>query len=400
MAEEYLEFIPETEEAATGGHRPVVYWYPSFRCNLSCLHCSVNSSPTVDTSNDLTTEEAMKVVDQLKELNTGRVILSGGEILFRHDTLKILEKLIHADINVGLESNGLLFSKDLTELVHLSRKRGVKFDIAISLDGGTEETHEILRGKHTFKRTLKGMRFLADEGIDFTVQCVLNRSNIQSIPNLFSEMVSLLPYVQYLLFTFLNPVGRGFQLEHDLGIGAADYKESYRLISEGMKTYHGKVIVKVPPAMIPPECMPKLFGEGKSAGCSTSCAFPTLGIVPNGDISICAVTRNDATVRFGNIKTDNLLDVWRRTRMDIIRRDYVRADKLTGICGDCTFKHTCKGACRAFAYDEFGDLNAPHPLCDALDKRGEFPNIYRLSYKQQMGVRKELPVLPMHVGSA
>ena len=81
--------------------------------------------------------------------------------------------------------------------------------------------------------------------------------------------------------------------------------------------------------------------------------------------------------------------------MDIVRRDYVSAEKLSGICADCTFKYTCKGGCRAFAYDEFGDLQAPHPLCDALDKRGEFPSIYRISVKQKLMGGRRLPTLPV-----
>jgi radical SAM protein with 4Fe4S-binding SPASM domain len=395
MAEQDLEFVADTEEGLAKGYRPTVYWYPSFRCNLACKHCSVNSSPYVDTSNDLVFEEALAVVDQLKELNAGWVILSGGEFLFRPDALKILERLIEADISIGVESNGLLFSKEFTALFHRARERGVILNTSISLDGGPKETHDTLRGKNTFERTLQGLQFLAANTVHFNVQCVVNRTNIQSIPNLFQEMSRFLPHLRFLIFAFLHPVGRGFELQHDMGLTMADYKAAYGLIIENMKTFAGKSIVKVPPAMIPPEYIPRLFGAGKQSSCTTSCAFPTLGVLPNGDISICALTQNDSTVHFGNVRTDSLFDVWTRTHMDIVRRDYVSAEKLTGICADCTFKYTCKGGCRAFAYDEFGDLQAPHPLCDALDKRGEFPPIYRISVKQKL-MGRQLPTLPMH----
>ena len=69
MAERDLEFVADIEEGLIQDYRPTVYWYPSFRCNLACKHCSVNSSPYVDTSNDLMFEQALAVVDQLKELN-------------------------------------------------------------------------------------------------------------------------------------------------------------------------------------------------------------------------------------------------------------------------------------------------------------------------------------------
>lgn len=395
MAAGDLEFVADTDEGLIKDFRPTVYWYPSFRCNLACQHCSVNSSPYVDTSKDLAFAEALKVVDQLKELNAGWVILSGGEFLFRADSLKILEKLIEADINIGIESNGLLFTKEFTALFHKAKERGIIFNTSISLDGGTKESHELLRGKNTFERTLQGLEFLASHDVPFNVQCVINRTNIQSVPNLFQEVSRFLPQLRFLIFAFLHPVGRGFELQHDMGLTMHDYGTCYSLIIENMKTFAGKTIVKVPPAMIPPEYMPRLFGGGKSSGCTTSCAFPTLGVLPNGDISICALTQNDSTVRFGNVRNDSLLNVWTRMHMDIVRRDYVSAEKLSGICADCTFKYTCKGGCRAFAYDEFGDLQAPHPLCDALDKRGEFPSIYRISVKQKLMGGRRLPTLPV-----
>jgi radical SAM protein with 4Fe4S-binding SPASM domain len=397
MAEPELEFLPDTDEGLSKGIRPTVYWYPSFRCNLACKHCSVNSSPNVDTSGDLTLEEALSVVGQLKELDAGWVILSGGEFLFRPDSLRLLEALIDAGINLGIESNGLLFTEDFVRLVQRGSSAGLQVNTTVSLDGGTSETHETLRGKNTFERTLRGMRFLADSGVRFSIQCVVNRTNVQSIPNLFAEASRLMPHLHYLIFAFLHPVGRGFELQNDMGLGMGDYREAYGLIAEGVRTFGGKTVVKVPPAMIPPEYTTKLFGAGKQSGCTTSCAFPTLGILPNGNVSICALTQNDSTVSFGNVKTDTLLDIWRRTRMDIVRRDYLSAEKLKGICSDCTFKHVCKGGCRAFAYDESGDLQAPHPLCDALDKRGEFPPIYRLSVKRKLlGQLPTLPTRPPH----
>src|ERR1700752_162606 len=102
MAAGELEFVADTEEGLIKDFRPTVYWYPSFRCNLACKHCSVKSSPYVDTSKDLAFDEALTVVDQLKELNVGWVFLSGGDFLFRPDALKLLERLMESDFNTKL----------------------------------------------------------------------------------------------------------------------------------------------------------------------------------------------------------------------------------------------------------------------------------------------------------
>ena len=80
-----------------------------------------------------------------------------------------------------------------------------------------------------------------------------------------------------------------------------------------------------------------------------TCAFPLLGVLPNGDVTICGLSRDDEQLHFGNVLTQSLRRSGRRTRMSLLRSRYLDADSLTGICGDCIFKHSCKGGCRAWA---------------------------------------------------
>lgn len=96
--------------------RPDIYWYLSFRCNLACAHCSVQSSPSVDTSDDLSTAECLRVVEQMAELNVHTALLSGGEVPIRPDAVTIMRALAGHRIRVGLETNGLRFDSPFIEL--------------------------------------------------------------------------------------------------------------------------------------------------------------------------------------------------------------------------------------------------------------------------------------------
>jgi len=354
-----------------------VYWYPSLRCNLACKHCWVKSSPASDASRDLSTEEALKVVEKLKGFNAF-VILSGGEILFRQDALIILQALIDARVNIAVETNGLLISGQFIEMVGQARRSVLRANVAISMDGGTAEAHEWMRGRNTFDRTLNAMQLLKDAGIGFDVQCILHRGNAGTVKELFERMARFSPEPRQLIFGFLNPVGRGLQIADDWGLSDAEREEACGLIAAGMGRYPGRVCVKTPPALIPPRYFARLFSHHGQCYCSTACAFPTLGILPNGNITICALTGDDPSMNFGNIRTASLEQIWEEVRMDEVRRKYVAA-KLSGICDDCVFRAMCKGSCRAHAYEEFGEFNAPHPLCHTLFKRGEFPDAYRLT---------------------
>lgn len=108
--------IPLEAVEADRKFRPHIYWYLSFRCNLACKHCSVFSSPWVDTSGDLSTDECMRVVDQMADLRVGSANLTGGEALLRPDAKDIIRALADRGVPVALESNGLRFDDGFVTL--------------------------------------------------------------------------------------------------------------------------------------------------------------------------------------------------------------------------------------------------------------------------------------------
>lgn len=372
--------------------RPVIYWYLSFRCNLACAHCSVHSSPWVDTSEDLTTAECMEVIEQMAELNIGTALVTGGEFLIRPDALEIIKALGEKGIGIGLETNGIRYPPGFFELAKELQDRKL-FSMAISLDGGTKETHERLRGPRSFERTVQGLRELKAQGIRFSVQCVLNGSNYETIPDFYKLAQELYPECRVVQWAILNPVGRGEGLVHELGLRAEHIPAIFALMAEWKQSYSGSSIVKVPPAMVPPKYLPLISGESKMRSV-TSCQFPLLGVLPNGDVTICAVSRDNQELHFGSIrdKEVRLKKIWEETRMASLRSRYLEAEDLSGICGDCVWKYSCKGACRAWAYEEGGSFQAPFPICQALEEAGAFPNLYRLS-RQSAAVASKLQAM-------
>src|SRR5690606_33219674 len=64
-------------------------------------------------------------------------------------------------------------------------------------------------------------------------------------------------------------------------------------------------------------------------------------------------------VSAGNVRTDDLVDVYRNSRLFRALRDRSR---LKGKCGVCEFKQVCGGS-RARAYAMTGDVLEADPLC-------------------------------------
>ncbi len=371
-------------------YQPQVYWYLSFRCNLACSHCWVNSSPDVDTSKDLKEEDIEMVISRLVELDVGGVILTGGEVLLRRDALKIIRAITDAGMGVGVETNSLLIKEPFIALALDLQKRGL-LSMSISLDGGTPETHEKMRGKKTFALTLAKMRLLRDKGVKFSFQCVLNRENLHTIPQLFALAAELSPNLERLQFAFLNPIGRGKELVNDIGIRREDYFQIFTYLQEEiLRDNDFQVIVAGPPAITPPPFLSTVFHHPRVTY-NMTCPFPILGILPNGDVTICAMSRDNEDLYFGNIREISLKEIWDQMGMLELRDQYLRAQTFEGVCGDCIWKLRCKGGCRAHAYEEGGSFEASHPICVGLNERGEFPNLYRISkHAEKMGTPARL----------
>jgi radical SAM protein with 4Fe4S-binding SPASM domain len=360
--------------------RPTVYWYLSFRCNLACRHCAVRSSPWVDTSKDLTTSQALRAIDRIGELDAGLVILTGGEILVRRDALEIIRALAERGIRVALETNGLRISTAFAELAASLQRRNL-LTLSISLDGATAEAHERLRGPRTFDRTLGKLDLLKAHGVGFGVQAVINRASYPTIPRLFELARHWGEHLDSLQLMMLNPIGRGDDLVAEIGLRPQDYGAVFELIRRGLRGFDGLVVIKAPPAVIPPRHLGWVLRSPKVRN-HVSCQFPLLGILPNGDVTVCALSRDNRDLHFGNLLTSSLREIWQREGLDRLRSRYLAAGHLEGVCADCIFRGVCRGGCRAWAYELGGSFDAPLPICEALERAGAFPRSYRLSHQR------------------
>lgn len=365
--------------------RTMIYWYVSFRCNLACKHCWVNSSPDVDTSEDLTTEEMIAAVHNIKRLNPSGVILTGGEPLLRKDIGVVLRELVRQDMDVFVETNATLVADEVLASAREAITKGQQFHFAVSLDGGTEESHDWLRGRGSFRGTLRGIRRLREEGLPVDIQCVVHRRNWDTL-NQLGDLAQKLD-ICYLKFGVATPIGRAKEQLSDLIVPYNQTAVALTHIIAAIARYSGKVLLKIPPAMIPLKYQQELRSKGSVSDCSaqnvTSCHFPLLGILPDGRVTVCAITREQTSAYFGNIRDVSLLQIWQTHSLDAQRERYLSAE-LKGICADCIFNNECRGACRAHAYTETGSFEGPYPICAEMERQGFFPNVFRLSWVEKM----------------
>jgi len=97
-----------------------------------------------------------------------------------------------------------------------------------------------------------------------------------------------------------------------------------------------------------------------------------LGLLSEGELSLCGVGVNVPALVYGHLATDDLADVWcQAPGLAELRR--LIPKHLDGICGRCVHRDLCMGECVAQVFFEEGRLNGPFPFCSAMEELGAFP---------------------------
>jgi len=83
-----------------------VIWEITGLCNLRCEHCLSSAGDPLP--NELSTEEAMRLLDYLETMKVFNINLSGGEPLMRPDIFDIIDYASQKKFSIDLLTNGAL----------------------------------------------------------------------------------------------------------------------------------------------------------------------------------------------------------------------------------------------------------------------------------------------------
>lgn len=138
-------------------------------CNLTCLNCYIESSPTNDALSYLTAVEARDYLDEIAALGlpVREIGFTGGEPFMNPDILDMIGEALDRGFEV------LVLTNAMKPMEH--RRRGLlklktqRLTIRISLDHHTAAIHEAERGVGTWEKTIEGLQWLAREGFSLAV---------------------------------------------------------------------------------------------------------------------------------------------------------------------------------------------------------------------------------------
>ena len=339
-----------------------LYLYLADQCNLACGHCWISPGFSQTRKEGIPIDHLKRTILEAGTLGLRSVKLTGGEPLLYREIAELLHFLAAAGIAVIVETNGTLLDNGILETLKFCNISG----ISVSLDACIPEVHDGLRGvKGSFQRPLSGLRRLSEYGFDFQIIMTLQRTNRAELPGMISLCKEL--GAGSLKINPLMPCGRGkevFKRKQNLAFG--ELIQLYRMTEEEWSSERDlEIIFDLPVAL-------RSIRDIKRRGIVECRIMNILGILANGDFSICGIGQTSDALRMGNIQRDSVVDVWHdNPLLADLRRDLPQ--RLKGICGRCLFRFQCLGSCRANAYAMDQDLFAPFFLCQEADEAGLFP---------------------------
>ena len=150
---------------SSGSTPRLIAWEITRSCNLSCMHCRA-AAEYGPYENELKTKEAFRVIDEISEVGSPIIILTGGEPLMRPDIFEIAKYGTDKGLRMVMAPNGTLITEETAKKMADS---GIK-RISISIDGATKEVHDGFRGvEGAYDSAMNGIRLAKNAGIEFQI---------------------------------------------------------------------------------------------------------------------------------------------------------------------------------------------------------------------------------------
>ncbi|MCB1053465.1 MAG: radical SAM protein [Acidobacteria bacterium] len=141
-------------------------------CNLSCAHCYIESSPQNDRLAFISASEVQAYLDEIRDLGwqTPEIGLTGGEPLINPEIMPILKLILDRGFRVLILTNAYhVVGRHKKALAQIPAELRQKMEFRVSLDHFRVQEHDLERGEGTFEVSVKGLKWLADEGFKVAV---------------------------------------------------------------------------------------------------------------------------------------------------------------------------------------------------------------------------------------
>jgi putative heme d1 biosynthesis radical SAM protein NirJ2 len=297
---------------------------------MFCDHCYRDAGARL--ADELTTDEAKKLIREIKSAGFKIMIFSGGESVMRSDIFELGSYATEVGLRAVLGTNGTLITEEVAKKLKEAgfMAAGVSLD---SLDSQKNDRFRKLENAHDL--AIQGMLNLKKAGLSFQIHTTVMDWNVDELEDITDFAIEIGAVGHHVFF--LVPTGRGVNIE-DEALRKVEYEKTITRLMK--KQTEVKIEIK-------PTCAPqfmRIAGQKNipvrfSRGCLAGISYCIIN--PKGDVQPCAYL----DIPVGNVKEKPFDEIWRDSKLF----KELRTMEYGGKCGDCNFIDTC-GGCRARAY--------------------------------------------------
>jgi len=318
-----------------------IIWIFTAKCGLNCPHCYVK--PRFSKLRELSSSEKIRLVREAAEMNVEWIGLSGGEPLIHPDFKAIVREASEHNMEVSVVTSGIMYMKELLDVI---RRHNVY--VTVSLDGATIKSHELVRGKDAWKKTVGFIEKLRLMSIEFSTVIAVNRFNYLEA----GEYVELSMELGSRCACLIPTMKTGSAVSTGMYVTAPKYLEAIKKAEEKADELGFPVSLWCSP-------FAGLYVHSPYVKYGNCRFWDNVDIDPAGRILLCDTIDIVLAEYRGNL-AEAVKESLRNPINKLVEE--VEDD----ICLKCRNYRFCRGGCFARAYMEYGDLRRPDPLCPVV----------------------------------
>jgi pyrroloquinoline quinone biosynthesis protein E len=315
----------------------------TYRCPLRCPYCS-NPLDLSAHRESLSADDWGRVFEESASLGVVHVGLTGGEPSTRRDLEEILERAVAADLYPHLVTAGLpLDANRLEELARIGLR-----SVQISIQDAEPEPSDLIAGTKSFERKIALCEKTHELGLALTLNCVLHRRNLASVP----ALLSLARRLHADRLELANTQYHGWALRNRAALMPTreQLAEAGRVVREAAAVPGGPTVLFVLPDYFADRPKPCMGGWGRLA----------LIVDPTGQVLPCHEAGEIPGLDFWNVKDRSVEQCWSEAPG---MQAYRGSDWMPEPCRSCPDRELDFGGCRCQAFKLLGDAGQTDPAC-------------------------------------
>lgn len=294
-------------------------------CNFRCQHCYI---PDFSAPDLLDTERVLELLDELADMGTLYLTLTGGEMFLRKDWYAIAARARELGFSLRLFSNGATIDAEIAD-----RIRTLHATVEISLYSMDREIFErITQRPGSFEKTLRGIELLREREIEVLLKIPMMVHNTRGFEKVFD-------YAERI----------GAEARADAKIVA---KKNGDLVTLKLRADEEELMPLYRGGWTPCSVPGEQGSDPRADGPLCAAANRYANITSAGEVRACNILPGVA----GNLREHSFREIWEGSSWLKKVRAIRRKDLET--CDTCTKIAYC-GRCHAQALVEDGNILGP-----------------------------------------